>query len=66
MNEEIKAFEEYLLSFGMLKKPIMPKVDVLTYTDIEYLSLICELNSEFDLIDDEYLTIHYLKGEWWK
>ena len=63
MNEEINAYEEYLLSFGMVKKPILPKFDVLTYTDSEYLRLIERLNGEFDLLDEEYLTIQHLKGE---
>jgi hypothetical protein len=24
------------------------------------------MNNDFDLIDDEYLTIQHLKGDWWK
>lgn len=63
MNEEIMAYEEYLLNFGIVKKPVMPKFDVLTYTDSEYLSLLHELNSDFDVVDDEYLTVQHLKGE---
>ena len=63
MNEEIIAYEKYLLSFDVVKKPPMPKFDLTTYTDSEYLSTIEDLNRAYDYIDDEHLTIQYLKGE---
>ena len=63
MNEEIMAYEEYLLNFGVVKKPQMPKFDFRAYTDNEYTSIIFELLNDFDLIDDEYLTIAHLKGD---
>lgn len=64
MNEEMIEYEKYLLNFGVVKKPLMPKFDVLAYTDNEYSLAIFDILSDFDLIDDEYLTIeHFLKGE---
>ena len=63
MDEEIKAYEKYLLSFGMLKKPLMPKFDVIAYTDNEYTSVVFDLLNDFDLINDEYLTVERFKGD---
>ncbi len=63
MNEEIMEYEKYLLNFGEVKKPLMPKFDELAYTDYEYISAIEILMAEYDLIDDEYLTIQHLKGD---
>lgn len=63
MDEEIREYEKYLLSFGMVKKPIMPKFDELAYTDNEYTSALFESLSAFDYVDDEYLTIMHLKGD---
>lgn len=65
MIEEIIAYQNYLLSFGVVEKPPMPKFDVLAYTDNEYLSAIEQLMSDYDFIDDEHVTIKHLKGEWW-
>ena len=33
MNKEINAYAEYLLNFGVVKKPPMPNFDVSAYTD---------------------------------
>ena len=63
MNEEIKAYEEYLLNFGMFEKPKMPKFDLLAYTDNEYTSAIFELLKDFDMCDDLYLTVERFKGD---
>ncbi|MBQ9795406.1 MAG: hypothetical protein IJW36_00395 [Clostridia bacterium] len=63
MDEEIKEYEKYLLNFGIVEKPRMPKFDVLTYTDNEYLSAILDISNDFDLLDDEYLSILHLKGD---
>lgn len=63
MWEEIKEYEKYLLNFGMVKKPIMPKFDVSAYTDNEYASAIFDILKDFDLIDDEYLTVDRFKGD---
>ena len=63
MNEEIEEYEKYLLSFGMVEKPPMPKFNESAYTDNEYLSIIFDLMKDFDLLDDEYLTIQHLKGD---
>ena len=61
MNEEIYAYQQYLLNFRIVKKPSMPKFNVSAYTDNEYKSLIFSL-SNFEKLDEEYLTIQYLKG----
>lgn len=63
MDEEIKAYEEYLFMFGEIKKPIMPKFDVMAYTDSEYQSEIFSILREYDLIDDEYITLERFKGD---
>jgi len=63
MNDEIKGYEKYLSSFGVVEKPQMPKFDTSAYTDNEYVSTVFELLKDFDKVDDEFLTIRYLKGE---
>ena len=62
MYEEIREYEKYLASFGLVKKPRMPKFDISAYTDNEYLSVVYNLLKEYDNVDDEYLIINYLKG----
>lgn len=62
MKDEIGAYVEYLLNFRTVNKPPLPKFDVSAYTDNEYQSLVLELMNNYALIDDEYLTINYLKG----
>ena len=66
MKEEIEEYEKYLLNFGLVERPIMPKFDVLAYTDNEYISAISSIMADLDLLDDEYLLIQHLKGDWWK
>lgn len=66
MNKEIEEYEKYLSKFVMVEKPTMPKIDLFAYTDNEYLSVVDELLKDYDKVDDEYLTIAYLKGEWCK
>ena len=63
MNKEIDEYIKYLSSFSMVKKPPMPKFDTFAYTDNEYLSEINSIMKDFDNIDEEYLTVKYLKGE---
>ena len=63
MDKEIREYEKYLINFGMVKKPKMPKFDISAYTDNEYLSILFESVTAFDLVDDEHLTIKHLKGE---
>ena len=62
MWEEIKAYEKYLLNFGMVIKPKMPIFDVLAYNDNEYLCAMKEVMFWFNKVDDEHLTIEHLKG----
>ena len=62
MDEEIREYEKYLASFGLIEKPQMPKFDISAYTDNEYLSVVYNLLKDYDNVDDEYLTIDYLKG----
>lgn len=61
MNEEINAYIEYLLNFSMVHKPIMPKFNVLAYTDNEYTSAIYNIMKDYSMVEDEYLTIEHLK-----
>lgn len=63
MNEEIEAYMEYLLSFGMVQKPKMPRFDVGAYTDNEYQDTVFDIMRDMDNIDDEYLTHQHLEGE---
>lgn len=63
MSEEIIAYENYLLNFGEVRRPAMPKFNELAYTDSEYLSAIFSSLTDFEFVDDEYLTIQHLKGE---
>lgn len=63
MNDEILKYAEYLINFGVVNKPKMPKFNYKAYTDNEYLSAIWDIEKFFDQIDDEYLTIKHLKGD---
>ena len=63
MIREIEEYVKYLLDFGMVKRPKMPKFDVNAYTENEYISAVFDCQKVFDLIDDEHLTIKHLKGE---
>ena len=63
MVEEIEAYVNYLLNFGMVEKPQMPNFDVRAYNDNEYLSVLNNTTLWFENIDDEYLTIKHLKGD---
>ena len=63
MREEINEYERYLLSFGIVHKPPMPKFDLSAYTDNEYISAIFEVENAFQFVDDESLTIMHLKGD---
>ncbi len=63
MDEEIRAYEEYLLNFGVVERPKMPKFDLSAYTDNEYTSTVFELLKDFDGFDDEYLSVERFKGD---
>ena len=63
MSEGIEEYEKYLASFGMVEKPQMPKFDTSAYTDNEYLSAVYNLLKDYDQLEDEAITIAYLKGE---
>ena len=63
MDEEIDEYEKYLLNFGMVVKPKMPKFDLTAYTESEYTLAIFDLLNDFDLIDDEYLSVERFKGD---
>ena len=63
MNKEIEEYEKYLLNFGVVNKPQMPKFDLLAYTDSEYLSVVFDFLESFNVEDDEMLTIRHLKGD---
>ena len=64
MNEEIKAYETYLLNFGMIEKPKMPNFELFAYTDNEYKQAIYEIMNEFDFVDYECLSVaRFFKGD---
>ena len=63
MLQEILEYEHYLLNFNMVEKPKMPKFEVSAYTDSEYKNAIFQVVADYENIDDEYLTIDYLKGD---
>ncbi len=63
MTREMEEYQKYLLNFGVVEKPKMPKFNCSAYTDIEYLSEIFALQNDFDKFDDEYLALKHLKGE---
>ena len=63
MNDEVNAYVEYLLKFGELNRPQMPKIDYSAYSDSEYKNAIDEIVKDFEQIDDLGVTIKHLKGE---
>ena len=63
MNDEILEYAEYLMNFGAVNKPKMPKFNYQAYTENEYLSAIWDIMQDFDQIDDMYLTLKHLKGD---
>ena len=63
MWQEINEYEKYLLNFGVLNKPKMPKFNVSAYTDNEYTLAIFDILRDFDLFDDMYLTVNRFKGD---
>ncbi len=66
MDELVSAYIDYILNLKEVLKPPMPEFDVSAYTDIEYANAIFGSLANFDLVDDTYLTIEFLKGEEWK
>ena len=63
MQREIFAYIEYLGSFKEAKKPQMPKFDVSAYTDIEYRTIMQEIDDEFNSVNDVDVYLKFLKGE---
>ena len=63
MDEEINEYIKYLFNFGEVIKPLMPKFNLMAYTDNEYLSAIENVMQDYDFVDDESVTIRYLKGD---
>ena len=57
MDEEIKAYETYLLNFGLVEKPQMPNFELSAYTDNEYKQAIFEIMNDFDFVDSELLSV---------
>ena len=66
MMDEIMAYVDFLLNFKEVQKPDMPKFNIGAYTDNEYLLAVFDLQKDFDFVDDDYLVVKHLKGEWWK
>lgn len=63
MTEEINEYLRYLLDFRMVEKPQMPKFNHLAYTDNEYVLAIEEIMQDFNLQEDESLSVKHLKGD---
>lgn len=63
MNDEVNAYVEYLLKFGELTRPQMPKIDHSAYSDSEYKNAINDVMRDYENVDDFDITIKYLKGE---
>ena len=63
MSEEINEYLRYLLDFRMVEKPQMPKFNHLAYTDNEYVLAIEEIMQDFNLPEDESLSVKHLKGD---
>ena len=53
MEEEIKAYIDYLLNFVEITKPDKPNVDITSYNDNEYILAINEVMEEFKFADFE-------------
>lgn len=66
MDELVSAYIDYILNLKEVLKPPMPQFDVSAYTDSEYTNALMGSLASFDLVDDTYLTIEFLKGEEWK
>ena len=63
MNEFVDAYIEFLQCFKEIERPLMPKFNVLAYTESEYLNVIKELNTDYEFVDDLNITEHFLKGD---
>ena len=63
MNDEISAYVEYLLKFGEITRPQMPKIKRSAYSDSEYKIAIKEVMKDYENVDDFDVTIKHLKGE---
>lgn len=63
MNDEVSAYIEYLLKFGEVTRPQMPKFDCFAYSDNEYKTAIHQVMKDFENVDDFTVTIEHLKGD---
>ena len=63
MNDEANEYVVYLSRFKGIRKPPLPKTDLVAYTDSEYIGAIKDVLRDFQNVDDEYITIKHLKGE---
>lgn len=63
MEEQVNAYIKYLAGFGVVQKPVMPKFDVVAYTENEYVKAITNIEQQFEFTDCVGLTEQYLKGE---
>lgn len=63
MDEQVRAYIDYISTLKQIKMPPMPKFDESAYNDIEYINAILDIMADFDLVDDLNLTIKFLKGE---
>lgn len=63
MDEQVRAYIDYISTLKQIEIPPMPKFDESAYNDIEYMNAILDIMADFDLVDDFNLTIKHLKGD---
>lgn len=63
MDEQVRAYIDYILTLKQIEIPRMPKFDKSAYNDIEYMNAILDIMADFDIVDDFNLTIKHLKGD---
>lgn len=51
MDEQIKAYIDFISKMHEIRRPKMPKFDLKTYNDNEYLLAIAETMAEFKAVD---------------
>ncbi len=63
MNELAMAYIEYIAKLKTVKKPKMPKFDVLAYNDSDYILAIENIMKDYQSVDDFAVYEFFLKGD---
>lgn len=63
MDEQVKAYIEYISNLNECIKPPMPNFDLAAYTENEYIKAVESIENDFAFTDAYDLTIDYLKGK---